>query len=385
MAKAFTFTDKGIQSLKPRDKQYRVVEARGFAVRVLPSGTKSFSYRFTLGGKKQELSLGVYPDVSLKTARDKYQDAYKKLQNGIDPRYIEPAPTPPENKTFKHFSDLFLAWSEINHSNEHFKSNRYALNKDVLPVWKDKPLLEIHKSDAIALLESVAARGQVNNVCRAARYVFKYAINRGLAEYNPMLGLTEVVPTLRYKPRTRYLSDDELKAVWPLLPAYLKLVLITAQRPGEVAGLHMQEVKIGIGKPLCKTCKGCGLWTLPEARTKGEKVHLVYLTSTAVRLLGSADKYVFPSPKGDKSIERMALSRFVHRNQYFNLPQWGPHDLRRTARTIMSRMGILEAHAEAILAHGKQGMKKVYDQFEYQDEKRDALLRWEAELLNIVS
>ena len=384
---AEAFTDKTIKNLKPKDKPYRLVEARGFCVRVLPSGTKSFGYRFTLGGKKQELSLGVYPEVSLKTAREKYQAAYTKLQNGIDPRYVEPIPTLPENNTFKHFSDLFLAWSEQHHSPALYKINTYSLNNDVLPFWKDTPLLEIRRRDAIVLLERVALRskGQVSNVQRAARGVFQHAVDRDYTEYNPLLGLTKVVPALKYKPRTRVLSDLELKAIWSVLPAHLKLILVTAQRPGEVAGMHSQEIQVGTGNPLCTTCRGCGLWTLPEERTKSGKVHLVYLTASALKLIAPTDTHIFPSPKPDRPVARLALSRYVLRAKYFNLPRWTPHDLRRTARTIMERIGILEVHSEAILAHGKKGMNKVYNQYEYQQEKAEALIRWEGELLRIVS
>lgn len=382
------FSDKWINSLEPEAKQYRIHEARGFAVRVLPSGTKSFVYRFAWEGKKQELSLGVYPGVSQTDARKEYQAAYDKCIHGIDPRYVEPAPTPPEHNTFKHFSDLFLAWSELNHSPALFKINTYSLNNDVLPYWKDRNLIDIGKRDAVELLERVAARskGQVNNVLRAARGVFKYAVDRDHKEYNPMLGLANIVTAAKYTPKTRYLSNTELKAIWPLLPVHVKLVLVTAQRPGEVAGMHVQELQKGIDKAQCLTCLApCHTWVIPKERAKSNKAHSVYLTATALELIGQADTFVFPSPKPDLPIQREALARFVRRKKYFNLPEWTPHDLRRTARTIMSRIGIPDEHAEAVLAHAKQGMNKTYNQHDYRDEKAEALIKWEAELLRIVS
>ena len=377
MAKRVTFTVKYLDSLKPKDKPYRVVEARGFCVRVLPSGTKSFGYRFTLGGKKQELSLGVYTGDkdNLANAHEKYRAAYTKLQNGIDPRYIEPAPAAPEDNTFKHFSDLYLAWSEQHHSKELFNINKYSLNNDVLPFWKDLPLLEIRKRDAIALLQRVAlrSRGQVSNVQRAARGVFQHAIELDYIENNPLLRLQKIVPALKYQPKDRVLTDVEIRTVWPLLPPYLKLILLTAQRPGEIAGMHSKEI-------------AGDWWTIPKERAKkGKGDHLVYLTDTVLELIGNAEGYVFPSPNLDQPIQRMALSRFVNRNGYFNLPLWTPHDLRRTARTHMARIGILDEHAEAVIAHCKQGMKKVYNKYEYQAEKKQALIKWEAELLRIVS
>jgi integrase len=390
MAKIFTFTDKYIQSLQPKDKPYRVVEARGFCVRVLSSGTKSFGYRFTLGGKKQELSLGVYPEVSLKTAREKYTTAYTKHQNGIDPRYVEPAPTPPENNTFKHFSDLYLIWSKKHHSSAWNKIIDLALKNDVLPFWKDKDITTIGRRDAIALLETVAKRsaGMVGNVHKAAQGVFDYALEREHLEYNPMLRLSKPVPDLKRPSRDRVLTDDEIKHVWKSLDdtptnRALKLILVTAQRPGEVAGLHTQEMQSGVSKPICKTCRGCNnIWTIPKERAeKGKGDHLVYLTATAVELTRGIeeDGLVF-------NVQRSTLSQHVsRRKKFFDLPRWTPHDLRRTARTRLAELRVPNEHAEAVINHAKPGMVGVYNKYEYWEEKKEALIKWETELLRIVS
>jgi len=388
MAKAFS--DRYIQSLQPKDKPYRVVEARGFCVRVLPSGTRSFGYRFTLGGKKQEMSLGVYPEISLKTAREKYQEAYTKLTNGIDPRHIEPEPITPESITFQHFSTEYLKWSEKNHKPAWNNTLSKALKKDVLPVWGNKPINEIRRRDAIALLEVVGKRatGQVANVHKAISGIFTYAVERDYLDANPVLRMSNTVPDLKYVPKERALTEEEIKYVWNALDdsnigRALKLVLVTAQRPGEVAGLHSQEIQTGIGKELCKTCRGCGTWTIPKERAeKGRGDHIVHLTSTATKLtrgIEEADGLIF-------DVRRNSLSQFVNRGKkYFNLPEWTPHDLRRTARTFMAKIGVIDEHAEAVINHAKPGMVGAYNKYMYQEEKKQALIKWEAELLRIVS
>jgi len=385
------FDDKTIKNLKPKDKPYRVVEARGFCVRVLPSGTKSFGYRFTLDGKKQELSLGVYPEVSLKTAREKYNAAYTKLKNGIDPRHIEPAPTPQENHTFMHFCTEYLEWSEKNHSKAWNNTLKCALDKDVLPVWGDKGIKDIRRRDAIVLLENVGKRatGQVPTVHKALSGIFEYAVQREYLDANPVLRMSKAVPDLKYTPKNRVLTEAEIKHIWnslddtPISRA-LKLILVTAQRPGEVAGLHTQEMQAGEGKPLCKTCRGCkNLWTIPQERAeKGKGDHIVYLTATAVSLTRSIEDeegLVF-------DVCRNSLSQRVSRGKkYHGLPVWTPHDLRRTARTFMAKIGVLDEHAEAVINHAKPGMVGVYNKYQYLKEKEAALLKWEAELLRIVS
>jgi integrase len=392
MAKASTFTVKYLDSLKPKDKQYRVVEGRGFALRVLPSGTKSFSYRFTLDGKKQELSLGVYTGDkdNLADAHEKYRAAYAKLQKGIDPRHVE---STKEMLTFKHFSDLYLTeYSAKHHKSKSWQTTvKLSLNKDVLPFWSDKDVKDITRTDGQELLKTVVDRGspgQARNVYKVIRAVLQYAIDWGPLDYNVLLGLSKTIPALRSSSRDRVLTEQEIKHVWhslddsPISRA-LKLILVTAQRPGEVAGMHTDELQAGIGKELCKTCKGCSTWTIPAERAeKGQGEHIVYLTKTAVDLtrgIEEPDGLVF-------DIQRGSLSQYLSRDKnYLGLPRWTPHDLRRTARTEMPRIGIIDEHAEAVLAHKKPGMAGIYNKYAYVEEKKEALIKWETELLRIVS
>lgn len=390
MAKAFTFTDKYIQSLQPRDKQYRIVEARGFAVRVLPSGTKSFVYRFTLNGKKQELSLGVYPEVSLKTAREKYQEAYNKLNKGTDPR-TTPVPEPSlESITFEHFCTEYLKWSKKHHSKAWNNTLSKALNKDVLPVWGNKAIQEIHRRDAIVLLENVSKRasGQVANVHKALSGIFEYAVQRDYLDANPVLRMSKAVPDLKYTPKDRVLTEDEIRIIWKALddsPAQraLKLILVTAQRPGEVAGLPWVELDIPTPQGLHGKLLGDVWWTLPKERAeKGKGDHLVYLTPTALELIEVSKRVTYEV----FGVNRNSVSQVVSRGKkYFGLPKWTPHDLRRTARTLMAKIGVINEHAEAVINHAKPGMVGAYNKYEYQEEKKQALLKWEAELLRIVS
>lgn len=385
MAKRATFTVRYLDSLKPKDKQYRVFEGRGFALRVLPSGTKSFSYRFTLDGKKQELSLGVYTGDkdSLADAHEKYRAAYAKFLKGVDPRYVEPAPALPESNTFKHFCTEYLEWSKKNHSPAWSNTLEKALQKDVLPQWSDKDIHDIKRRDAISLLEEVSKRapGQTANVHKALSGVFEYAVQREYIEYNPVLRMSKVVPDLKYTPKDRVLTEAEIRHIWKSLgdsptERALKLILVTAQRPGEAAGLPWSELDDAL-------FSSSGIWwLLPKERAeKGKGDHLIYVTKTAWELIDPSYRCTYEV----FGVKRNSLSQFVARNHsYFGLPAWTPHDLRRTARTFMAKIGVPEEHAEAVINHAKKGMVKVYNVYEYQDEKQAALLKWESELLRIL-
>lgn len=406
------FTDKYIQNLKPTDKKYYKREARGFALRVMPTGIKTFIYIYTFNGKRKELNLGIYapPVFTLADARVKYQDAYKLVSQGIEPKEHDKAISEAKDRETDHsfgkFAELYLALKQESFSSGWLKTVQGALNNDLLPEWKDKHISAIHRRDVIEMLDKVGkrAKGQVKNVQKAASGVFDYALQREYVESNPALNLNKAVSNLKPVQRERTLNDLELKEVWHAIDKgvgntetkrALKLILVTAQRPGEVAEMHSNEIQVGVGKSLCMTCRRCGWWTIPKERTKNGREHTVYLTPTALELIGNTEGYIFPSPIEDKPINRNSISQLVSRRRLdkttneehkpsYGLTRWTPHDLRRTTRTYMAKLRIPEEHAEAVLNHAKQGVVKIYNQHEYREEIRDALMKWEAELLKLV-
>lgn len=390
---AKSWTDKYILNLKPKNKKYYDREARGFSLRVMPSGVKTFLYIYTFNGKRQELNLGIYPDaIKLEEARIAYNDAYKLVSKGIDPKEhnkaIQDAIDNAEDDTFGYFAKDYLLWSEKNHCLSWHKTVKMSLINDVIPKWESLPIASIKRRDAIALLEQVASRapGQAKNVLKVTRAVFEYAIHREYIEANPCLRLSKVIPDLKPVTKTRVLSDKELATLWYAIDigtggertkAAIKLVLVTAQRPVEVSSMHRSQIE-------------GNWWTLQAATVKNDETHRVYLTPTALKLIGNGEGFIFPSDRlgtdgQPRPIVRQTLSQTVASQDYYGLPVWTPHDLRRTARTCMARIGIQEAYAEAILNHKKQGVVRVYNLHQYDNEKKEAMLLWEAELLKIIS
>jgi integrase len=410
------FTDKFIQNHKPEAKKYYVREARGFALVVHPKGeknpkgTKTFLYIYTFNGKRKELKLGRYPEMSLQDARVEYNKAYTLVANGTDPQAARKtvAEVKEEDLTFGHFAELYLAHIKATHAPRWVNTLKCALKKDVLPAWGDKLITTITRRDGLELLRAIAERGvQVINHHKAASGVLDYALQGEYIGANPLLGFTKKhIAALKQRTRDRHLSADEIKKAWAAIdegPGYeetkraMKLVLVTAQRPGEVAGMHRREIQIGEGHKRCLQCRRCGWWTIPKERNKSEREHIVYLTLTALELIGDPEGYVFPSPKEGNPIGRNAISHLISRERaskktggakaqpFYGLPRFTPHDLRRTARTHMARIGVPSEHAEAVLNHSKAGLEGRYNLYTYQIEKKEALLRWEEELLKIVS
>jgi integrase len=392
MAKSFEFTDKYLagKDCKPKEKQFYVREKHGFAIRVLPSGVITFLHIYTFNGKRYQKKLGNYPKTSLSDARVAYRTSANLVADGLNPKEHPEPEEVTDVMTVKGLTSLY-----IEHINKHLVSRSAmqqarTLEHDVLPDWGNLPAAEIRRKDAIALIEKIAQRapGQARNVIKTARAMFTFALDREHVNINPFLRVSRAVPSTSPRKGERVLSDKEIQIAWHNLKGseigrVILLVLVTAQRPGEVAAMEWEEID-------------GSWWTIPWRKIKTEiKPHLgrdpqdhrVYLTPLALSLLPTKiDAYVFPANgrgRGKGAIGGMrpaTMSHLITDHKYLGLPRWTPKDLRRTARTVMSRLGVQERHAEAVLNHIQAGVLGVYDKYRYDREKRAALTKWSKHL-----
>ena len=391
------FTDRFIRNLKPQEKVKDIREKRGFGVRVKPDAAKIFFYRFKspVTGARRFLSLGDYPTTTLEEARSEYNRLYDAVKAGIDPleeKRLEEearinAPT---------VADLCKEYIE-KHAKRFKKSwakDEAILNRDVVPLWGKRKAEDVTKRDVIFLLEKIIDRGSpgmANNCFQIVRKMFNFALERDILPHTPCAGVKLPAPKVS---RDRVLSEGEIKKLWANLdkavsmdekrPSIsdetqraIKLILVTAQRPGEVIGMHTSEID---GR----------WWTIPADRAKNGKAHRVYLTDLALELVGdtSGKEYVFHCPHKDKNkpIGGNAMIVAIRRNldkletEYFT-----PHDLRRTAATFMAEGGAMDEVIDAILNHAKQGIIRVYNQYRYDREKQLVLESWQRKLRSLTT
>jgi len=408
------FTDMMLKNFKvDKDKtksakKSYLRESGGLAVRVMLSGVKTFLFIYTFEGRRKELNLGNYPDVKLADARTAYGDARKKLISGIDPakevrEVKDVGEVISDNPTISELVENFLKnWTDKVKTDKGKYDDRRCLTKDVVPVWGTKAACDIRRKDAIQLLEKIAERapGQARNVLKVCRKMFSFALQRSIVEYNPFSGISLAIPELQPVKRQRVLSADEIKILWANLETgsgskevknILRLILLTAQRPGEIAGMSYQEVS--------------GKWlTVAPERVKSKdkrqaKPHHVYLSPVARKIIGTGKGLVFSAPVKKenlllaatsnsktipKSIAVNALSHRIRTAKYYGIDPFTPHDLRRTARTFMAEIGIPSEHAEAVLNHAIVGIQGVYNLYQYDKEKREALIKWSWHLRKIL-
>lgn len=413
--------DLTVKNLRKKATRYDKREGSGFAIRVWPSGAKTWLYVFTFEGKRYQMKLFKhrvgFPEITTDMARKKYNEAHDILITGKNPAAVErekiearlKAPTVADlcNEYIERHAKRFKrSWE---------KDDR-ILNHDVIPAWGKRKAADIEKRDVIRLLEKIVvdreAPGMANNTFQIIRKMFNWAIKQDILKYSPCIGVDMPAPK---NTRTRVLSEAEIKTLWenldncamfPESKNALKLVLITAQRPGEVIGMLTSEID---GE----------WWTIPAERAKNGKTHRVYLTGMAQEIIQQAtdyqklireipaDKeysgYIFPSPRSgkDAAIAPAALTVAVGRNLAYPVEDSGgkvveivnkigidhftPHDLRRTAATFMAESGEPDAVIDAILNHVKQGVIKVYNQYRYDKEKQIALESWARRLKSITT
>jgi integrase len=275
-----------------------------------------------------------------------------------------------------------------------WKKDEAILNRDVIPLWGKRKAEDISKRDVILVLERIVERGSpgmANNCFQIIRKMFNFALERDILPLTPCAGIKLPAPKVT---RERVLSEEEIKKLWVNLEKgkikiadetkrAIKLILVTAQRPGEVIGMHVDEFD---GR----------WWTIPSERAKNGKAHRVYLTDLAIDLIGdtTSKEYIFPSPRkredqeGKKEEVPMGSSAMVvaiRRNmKVIKTDYFTPHDLRRTSATFMAEMGTMDEVIDATLNHVKSGVIKVYNQYRYDKEKQLTLESWSGKLSVIV-
>jgi integrase len=257
-------------------------------------------------------------------------------------------------------------------------------------------LVDVRRVHVHAVLDPIVERGagvMANHTLKATRMLFAWSVDRGLLETNPAAGIRK--PT-EETPRARVLSDNEVKTLWQALPqvseqgrAALKLLLLTGQREMEVVGAKWSEIDFDKR-----------IWSLPVAergRSKARNgVYVVPLSEPVVQVLlalrerNGHGETVFAGirringapPAPTRKIVSWAKQRLDEKCP--TLKDWRIHDLRRTVRTGLSALQVEPHVAELVIGHAIRGIAAVYDRYSYLAEKRDALDRWAAHVMQLV-
>ena len=378
--------------------------------------------------------------VSLAEAREVYETEKKKVelfikgQGGADPVAVKDMARLQqlESKKAHTVAELAKEYMEkhAKPNKKTWKRDEFCLNNDVLPTIGKAKAENINKRDLILLLEKIVERGapgQARTVLEVLRRMFTFAVERDILETSPMFG---VKPLTKRVAKDRVLTADEIKTLWSGLDTAgisdeikraLKLIFLTGARPGEVIGMHSSEID-------------GDWWQIPADRSKNGIVHRVFLTPTAKEMIGPLEirdektgemkgkGYIFASPRPDidpvtekaipKPIDVNALAYAIRRNlkdykrqrparkatdsdtpsmvpvpdnKKIDMQPFTPHDLRRTAATMLAELGYSNEIIDAVLGHKARGVVAVYNRHDYNKEKQKAMEALERKIISITT
>ena len=394
-------TDAFLRNVTPPQEgriELRDAKVRGLVLRLTAGGAASWSARVLAGGGKHtRVSLGTYPAVSLADARKLAMDAMSRVHKGQDPVAEKKAERAARKAALaeRTVAERLAEWQAAKASRW---SDSYAAEvarlaeREIGPALGQKALRATKREDWTRMIakKRQAAPAAAAHLYRVCASFLNHAEAEGWIEL-PMLprkGASRSAPPPA--PRDRALSDDELAAVWkasggepPKLRAFVRLLILTGCRREEAAGIATGEVD-----------RAAALWRLPAWRAKNNREHVMPLSDLALGELGA----VWPEHGEEAGADWRLLgagggafsgfSRLKARiDAAAGIAPWRWHDLRRTCRTGLARLGVDRLHAERAINHvsGQSSLERTYDVHGYEAETIAALQRWQAHVASLVA
>jgi len=371
-------------------KRYKMGDSRGLYLEVSPNGGKWWRLKYRFDGKEKRLSLGVYPDISLKDARERREELRRQIANGIDPAIVrkEEKEIAADKNCFETVAREWHSKFSANWTEGHTNRTLIRIENDVFPWLGKRNINEITSPDLLVVLRRVEDRGaietahRINQICGQ---IFRYAIATGRAERDIAADLRGALPPTRVK---HHSSITEPKQVGELIRAInsyggsfvtavaLKLSPLLFVRPGELRQAEWDEIDFENRE-----------WRIPAEKMKMREVHIVPLCTQAIRLLNELKaltgkgKYLFPS---NRTVTRPMSNNTINaslRRLGYTKEEMTAHGFRSMASTILNEQGWNRDAIERQLAHSeKDGIRAAYNYAQYLTERKE-MMQWWADYL----
>ena len=397
-------TDRQIQNLKADDKDRFLNDGHGLYIRARSSGNKIWLYRYKLENKQKWLELGLYPALSLSNARLEAQKAKAQRKDGADPVTTKAnlkASKIAENARIKariSVTELFNRWERLelcNHKNKGVEIKR-MFEKDVLPTIGDMRVEDVKKANISKVVDAILERGvdrTAKMILALMRQMFRFAQDRDIIEVDPTATIRKSKIGKPDMPRDRYLSEAEIKELHKKIPAAnlnistqaaIYIALSTGCRIGELLKAQWKEVDLATNT-----------WLIPAGNSKNGVPMTIFLSDFAtqqfkiLQSLGHSALWCYPNRDEDSHVCEKTIAKQVYDRQLqddrkpmknrskhavaltLSGGKWTPHDLRRSAATLMTVLGVLPDIADKCLNHKDQKrMQRVYQLHNYDAEKK---------------
>ena len=385
---------------------------RGLTLRVTSKNHRSWTLIYRVpdddsaggdAGKKRRWTIGSADTIGLAAARKKARRALVRIEDdGIDPSTQKRIRRQRRDEALT-FADLCDEYKTAKRSKRSWSASERMTRRFLLPVWRNEKLTEITPKDVETVLRKITAKGHpvmANRVHALISGMFNFAIKKDLVAANPGARIDKQPETSR----DRVLTGDEIGEMWaacddarrmriadgedppainPMIARTLQMILLTGQRPGEVAKMRRQDVDLQ-----------SGWWTIPATIAKNGEAHRVPLCQRAVEVIEEAiergpkeHRYVFAGIKGGsvaaRAVKGVKKLRDAGKLAVADIRR---HDLRRTVASGMAEAGVAPHVISCMLNHVDKGARAthVYNRYSYDREKRDAIERWERALIAIL-
>jgi len=383
-------TDTAVRNAKPGTTARKLYDGRGLFVQVVPAGGKWWRFRYSFDGKEKLLSLGTYPDIGVKQARDRRDEARKLLAEGKDPsaeRQTDRAVRREAVRQDLAFEKIAREWFDrfrLNWAEGHADTIIRRLERDIFPWLGDRRIDEISAVELLEALRRVEARGALETAHRIAQIcgqVFRYAIATGRAKRDPSADLRGALPPVKERHHAALTKPSEVAALLRAIDGYkgsfvtrcaLRLAPHVFVRPGELRAAEWREIDLDEG-----------VWKIPAARMKGRREHIVFLSRQAVGILRELHpltgegRFVFPSIRTASRLMSEGTVLGALRRLEYEKSEMSGHGFRSLASSLLNELGFSPDAIERQLAHAEPNtIRAAYDRSERLEERRRMMQSW---------
>lgn len=378
--------DTAIKAAKPGEKPKKLADEKGLFLLIKPGGAKLWRVKYRFAGREQLLSLGAYPEVSLKRARERRDDIRKQAAAGIDPSAARKAVKAAQagEGSFEALAREWYHQFAPGWAPEHAGRVLRRLEADLLPWLGKRPVKELEPPELLACLRRIQARGALETAHRALQTLsqaFRYAVATGRALRDPAADLRGALPPVKVKHFAAITDPKAIGALLRDLDGYegsfvtrcaLQLAPLLFVRPGELRQAEWAEFDLEAAE-----------WRIPGHKMKMRHEHIVPLSRQAVAILHQLQpltgrgRYLFPGLRtADRPMSENTINAALRRLGYEQSQMTG-HGFRSMASTLLNEMGWHRDAIERQLAHAeKDGVRAAYNRAEHLPERRKMMQAW---------
>jgi len=383
-----SLSDTAIRNAKPTNKAFKIYDEQGLFIQIMPSGGKWWRFKFRFNGKENLISLGTYPEVSLKTAREKRDDARRLLAEGINPSELRKANKASKRhnatNSFESIAREWLASHMKNKAETHKSKVQRRLETYIFPWVGNKPINELSAPEILEAIKRIEKLGIIETAHRALQaigQIFRYAVQTGRAQRDVTADLRGALPPTSVKHMAAFTEPDDVAELLRAIDAFkgtftvqcaLRIAPLVFARPCELRMAKWSDIDLEAGE-----------WRYLVTKTKTN--HLVPLPKQAISILkelhplSGHGEYVFQGghdPK--KPMSDAAINASLKRMGYDTKTQITGHGFRAMARTILhERLGIDPQIIEHQLAHKvPDALGSAYNRTKFIEQRRLMMQKW---------